>query len=76
MSPLQVGQLLTKLFKHPRGILVNYIAQENKFNPLSVLKVTSYFNHEPGLTISRRTIAKYRDELKTPSSNKRNKIKI
>ncbi len=47
------------------------IASEEKQKPLSDQKIVSWLKEEKGITVSRRVIAKYRDELGIPSSNKR-----
>ncbi|KHF41225.1 RNA polymerase factor sigma-54 [Halalkalibacter okhensis] len=47
------------------------IATENKQKPLSDAKIVSWLQTEKGTTVSRRAIAKYRDELGIPSSSKR-----
>nr|WP_275980365.1 RNA polymerase factor sigma-54 [Halalkalibacter alkaliphilus] len=47
------------------------IAAENKQKPLSDAKIVSWLQSEKGTTVSRRAIAKYRDELGIPSSSKR-----
>lgn len=59
-----------------KTILEDFIAQENKFKPYSDQKIAEYFNHEKGITISRRTISKYREELNIPSSSKRKDIQV
>lgn len=59
-----------------KTLLAAYIAQENKYKPYSDQKIAEYFNTEQGITISRRTIAKYREELRIPPSNKRKEIKV
>ncbi|KOS66262.1 RNA polymerase factor sigma-54 [Lysinibacillus contaminans] len=57
-----------------KRLLETFIAQENKLKPLSDQKIASYFKNEKGITISRRTISKYREELKIPSSSRRKEI--
>lgn len=59
-----------------KTLLADYIAQENKFKPYSDQKIAEYFNTEKGITISRRTIAKYREELRIPPSSKRKEIRV
>ncbi|MET3657731.1 RNA polymerase factor sigma-54 [Sporosarcina psychrophila] len=59
-----------------KTLLENFIAQENKFKPYSDQKIAEYFNREKGITISRRTISKYREELNIPSSSKRKDIQV
>lgn len=50
--------------------LLELIENENKRKPLSDQKLTELLN-ERGVEISRRTVAKYRDELEIPSSSSR-----
>ncbi|KXH80720.1 RNA polymerase factor sigma-54 [Sporosarcina sp. HYO08] len=59
-----------------KTLLEKLIAEENKFKPYSDQKIAEYFNTEKGITISRRTISKYREELRIPSSSKRKEIQI
>ncbi len=59
-----------------KTLLENFVAQENKFKPYSDQKIAEYFNSEKGITISRRTISKYREELNIPSSSKRKDIQV
>ncbi|TLS35322.1 RNA polymerase factor sigma-54 [Pseudalkalibacillus caeni] len=47
------------------------IDQENKQKPLSDQKIADILNGQKGIGISRRTVAKYRDEMKILSSSKR-----
>jgi RNA polymerase sigma-54 factor len=57
-----------------KALLQNYIAQENKVKPYSDQHIAEHFKNEKGITISRRTIAKYREELQIPSSSRRKEI--
>ncbi|ARK32034.1 RNA polymerase factor sigma-54 [Halalkalibacter krulwichiae] len=50
------------------------IASENKQKPLSDAKIVAWLEKEKGTTVSRRAIAKYRDELGIPSSSKRKRF--
>ncbi|MBM7552039.1 RNA polymerase factor sigma-54 [Thalassobacillus pellis] len=53
-------------------LLMEQLTQsENKQKPLSDQKIADYFKKQEGITISRRTVAKYREELHIPSSAKR-----
>lgn len=52
------------------------IAEEDKYRPFSDQKIADILNKEKGIIISRRTVAKYRDELKIPASSRRKKIKM
>lgn len=54
-----------------KGEIIQQIEQENKQKPLSDQKLTDILNKK-GINISRRTVAKYRDELGIlPSSSRR-----
>jgi len=57
-------------------LLENYIKKEDKYKPFSDQKIADYLNTKKGITISRRTVAKYRGELKIPSSSKRKEIQL
>lgn len=59
-----------------KGMLKNLVEKESKLKPYSDQKIAEYFKTKRGVTISRRTVAKYREELKIPSSNKRKEIDI
>lgn len=59
-----------------KTLLVNFIAQANKFKPYSDQKIAEYFNTNKRITISRRTISKYREELRIPPSSKRKDIQV
>lgn len=61
------GERSTNDVKHRLQTLID---SENKAKPLSDQKLVELLNDE-GIDISRRTIAKYRDLLKIPSSTKR-----
>ncbi|WP_227937321.1 RNA polymerase factor sigma-54 [Alkalihalobacillus deserti] len=50
------------------------IASENKQKPLSDAKIVNWLQQEKDTTVSRRAIAKYRDELGIPSSSKRKRF--
>ena len=58
-----------------KNMMLDFITNENKQKPYSDQKITEYFNVEKGISISRRTISKYREELRIPSSTKRKEIK-
>ncbi|MCM3745044.1 RNA polymerase factor sigma-54 [Sporosarcina luteola] len=59
-----------------KTLLEEYIASEDKFKPYSDQKIADYFTTKQGITISRRTISKYREELRIPSSSKRKEIRV
>src|SRR5699024_9434317 len=52
------------------------IETENSSKPLSDQKLSDMLKEERGVTVSRRTVAKYREELQIPSSAKRKKIVV
>ncbi|WP_153125348.1 RNA polymerase factor sigma-54 [Peribacillus tepidiphilus] len=47
------------------------IKNENKKKPLSDQEISDLLKKEKGIIVSRRTVAKYRDQLSIPSSSKR-----
>lgn len=49
----------------------NLINTENKTRPLSDQKITDLLMAKENITLARRTVAKYRDELSIPSASKR-----
>lgn len=57
-------------------LLEEIVKQENKYKPFSDQKIADYFKMKKEITISRRTVAKYRDELNIPSSSKRREFKV
>lgn len=59
-----------------KALLQAFIAKEDKRKPYSDQKIAEYFNGEQGISISRRTISKYREELRIPSSSKRKEIRL
>lgn len=59
-----------------KWMLKNVVEEESKFKPYSDQKIAEYFKTKQGITISRRTVAKYREELNIPSSSKRKEISI
>lgn len=59
-----------------KSLLKSFINQEDKFKPHSDQKIADYLQSEKGITISRRTISKYREELNIPSSSRRKEIQI
>lgn len=50
------------------------IEKENKAKPLSDQEIVEHLKVKEGMVISRRTIAKYRDQLGIPSSSKRKRF--
>lgn len=62
-SSLSVKELIKKL-----------IDQEDKQKPLSDQKIVTMLNQEDSIEVSRRTVAKYRDQLNISSSSKRKRF--
>jgi len=58
-----------------RMLIQDIINNENPENPFSDEEVVNLLK-EKGITVARRTIAKYRDILNIPASNKRKKINM
>ncbi|GIN71481.1 RNA polymerase sigma-54 factor [Bacillus sp. J14TS2] len=52
-------------------LIKTVIEKENKSKPLSDQKIAEYLYEHNKISISRRTVAKYREELTLPSSSKR-----
>lgn len=57
-------------------LLKDIIKQEDKCKPLSDQKISNYLKQEKKIKISRRTVAKYREELNIPTSRQRKLIKV
>ncbi|MBD7986060.1 RNA polymerase factor sigma-54 [Sporosarcina sp. Sa2YVA2] len=57
-----------------KTILETIIEKENKIKPLSDQQISNWFSNEKGITIARRTISKYRDELNIPPASQRKEI--
>ncbi len=60
MSSSKVKEAMEKFFK-----------EENKQKPLSDLEMVQLLKEKQGIIVSRRTVAKYREQLGIPSSSKR-----
>ena len=54
-----------------RDAMVKLINHENKLSPLSDLDMVKLLKDQEGIVVSRRTLAKYREQLGIPSSSKR-----
>lgn len=57
--------------KQVKNIISKLINDENKQKPLSDQELVHLLKEQEGMVVSRRTIAKYRDQLGIPSSSKR-----
>ena len=58
-----------------KGMIQDIISNENPDNPVSDEEVANLLK-DKGITVARRTIAKYRDILNIPASNRRKKINM
>lgn len=59
-----------------KEMLREIIENEDKYKPLSDQKIADELKKDKGIIISRRTVAKYRDELNIPPSSKRKEIRV
>lgn len=59
-----------------KWLLKELIEKENKMKPLSDQKIADYFIQDKQIKISRRTVAKYRDELHIESSRQRKELSL
>lgn len=57
-----------------KNAISKLIANENKQKPLSDQEIVKHLKSTEGIVVSRRTIAKYRDQLGIPSSTKRKRF--
>ena len=57
-----------------KNSIATMIEKENKHNPLSDSEIVEQLKDQEGMIVSRRTIAKYRDQLGIPSSTKRKRF--
>ncbi|MEQ2528840.1 RNA polymerase sigma-54 factor [Robertmurraya yapensis] len=70
-STIQTTSAESASSRQVRDQIKTLIEQENKQKPLSDQEIVNALNEENGIVVSRRTIAKYRDQLGIPSSSKR-----
>lgn len=57
-------------------LLQEVVDNEDKYKPLSDQKIADLLKEENDIKISRRTVAKYRNELNIPASTRRREIKV
>lgn len=60
--------------KQVKTMLAELINKEDKFKPLSDQDLVALLKENNGIMVSRRTIAKYRDQLGIPASSKRKRF--
>jgi RNA polymerase sigma-54 factor len=54
-----------------KNAIIKLVNNENKLKPLSDQEIVSILQEQEGIVVSRRTVAKYRDQLGISSSSKR-----
>ena len=57
-----------------KEIIKKVVDEENKQKPLSDQKIATILEDDHSIEVSRRTVAKYRDELNIPSSSRRKRF--
>jgi RNA polymerase sigma-54 factor len=57
-----------------KAAIEHYIKEEDKKKPISDQKLVEMLEGNEGMVLSRRTVAKYRDQLGIPSSSKRKRF--
>lgn len=57
-----------------KAAIEHYIKEEDKKKPISDQKLVEMLEEREGMVVSRRTVAKYRDQLGIPSSSKRKRF--
>jgi RNA polymerase sigma-54 factor len=57
-----------------KAAIENYIKEEDKRKPISDQAIVEMLEDREGMVVSRRTVAKYRDQLGIPSSSKRKRF--
>ncbi|CBE68250.1 RNA polymerase sigma-54 factor [Candidatus Methylomirabilis oxygeniifera] len=67
--PSTVGEVVSS--RRVRDLVRRYLTEEDSSKPLSDQKIVEILAKVHGVEIARRTVAKYRGQLKIPSSNQR-----
>lgn len=67
--PSTVGEVVSS--RRVRDLVRRYLTEEDSSKPLSDQKIVEILARVHGVEIARRTVAKYRGQLKIPSSNQR-----
>ncbi|MBU8906703.1 RNA polymerase factor sigma-54 [Desertibacillus haloalkaliphilus] len=70
-SGVQANNTTTSSSQSIKQMIKAMIDNENKQKPLSDQKIVNQLKEEKDVSISRRAVAKYRDEMNIPSSSKR-----
>ncbi|MBI2883438.1 MAG: RNA polymerase factor sigma-54 [Candidatus Methylomirabilis oxyfera] len=67
--PSTIGEVVSS--RRVRDLVRRYLTEEDSSKPLSDQKIVEILARVHGVEIARRTVAKYRGQLKIPSSNQR-----
>ncbi|PWB77774.1 MAG: RNA polymerase sigma-54 factor [Candidatus Methylomirabilota bacterium] len=67
--PSTIGEVVSS--RRVRDLVRRYLTEEDASKPLSDQKIVEILAKAHGVEIARRTVAKYRGQLKIPSSNQR-----
>lgn len=70
-STLQTTSSENASSEQVKNLIAGLVEKEDKRKPLSDQAIAKYLKEEEGIVVSRRTVAKYRDQLGIPSSMKR-----
>lgn len=73
-SALQTTENDQTSSKQVKTVIENIIKAENKQKPVSDQDIVEMLKEREGMVVSRRTVAKYRDQLGIPSSSKRKRF--
>jgi RNA polymerase sigma-54 factor len=73
-SALQTTENDQTSSKQVKAVIENIIKAENKQKPVSDQDIVEMLKEREGMVVSRRTVAKYRDQLGIPSSSKRKRF--
>ncbi len=73
-SSLQTTMCEEVSAREAKGAIQELIAKEDKGKPLSDQQIVNSLRQEQGIALSRRTVAKYRVQLKIPASSRRKRF--
>lgn len=62
--------------RYVKGLIRSFIQKEDSSLPISDQKLSNLLKESHGITVSRRTVAKYRESMSIPSSTKRKKFPL
>ncbi|CEG28964.1 RNA polymerase factor sigma-54 [Bacillus sp. B-jedd] len=70
-SAVQGGDEQSASSDHVKKLIAGIIEEEDKMRPVSDQDIAGQLKEREGISVSRRTVAKYREQLGIPSSSKR-----